>query len=51
VKYLLDTNVLSEVIRKEPNRALLPRFRETTPRDVVTWVVCVAELVSESWWI
>jgi len=44
VKYLLDTNVLSEVIRKEPNRGLLQRLREVPARDVVTSTVCVAEL-------
>jgi tRNA(fMet)-specific endonuclease VapC len=44
VKYLLDTNVLSEVIRKDPNRGLLQRLDEIAPRDAVTSVVCVAEL-------
>lgn len=44
MKYLLDTNVLSEVIRKDPNRGLLQRLDEIAPRDAVTSVVCVAEL-------
>jgi tRNA(fMet)-specific endonuclease VapC len=44
VRYLLDTNVLSEVIRKDPNRGLLQRLGEIAPRDAVTSVVCVAEL-------
>ena len=44
MKYLLDTNVLSEVIRKNPNRGLLQRLNEVAPRDVVTSAVCVAEL-------
>jgi tRNA(fMet)-specific endonuclease VapC len=44
VRYLLDTNVLSEVIRKEPNRGLLQRLGEISPRDVVTSAICVAEL-------
>ena len=44
MKYLLDTNVLSEVIRKEPNRSLMQRLGEVLPRDVVTSAVCVAEL-------
>jgi tRNA(fMet)-specific endonuclease VapC len=44
VRYLLDTNVLSEVIRKEPNRGLLQRLSEVAARDVVTSAVCVAEL-------
>jgi len=44
VRYLLDTNVLSEVIRKEPNPGVVQRLRDVGPRDVVTSVVCVAEL-------
>jgi tRNA(fMet)-specific endonuclease VapC len=44
VRYLLDTNVLSEVIRKDPNRGLLQRLRAVAARDVVTSAVCVAEL-------
>ena len=44
MRYLLDTNVLSEVIRKEPNQGLLQRLGAISPRDAVTSVVCVAEL-------
>ena len=44
MRYLLDTNVLSEVIRKEPNPGVVQRLRDVGPRDVVTSVVCVAEL-------
>jgi tRNA(fMet)-specific endonuclease VapC len=44
VRYLLDTNVLSEVIRKDPNRGLLQRLGTVAQRDAVTSVVCVAEL-------
>lgn len=44
MRYLLDTNVLSEVIRKDPNRGLLQRLRAVAARDVVTSAVCVAEL-------
>ena len=44
MKYLLDTNVLSEVIRKDPNRGVLRRLNEIAARDVVTSAVCVAEL-------
>ena len=44
MRYLLDTNVLSEVIRKEPNRGVLKRLDEISPRDAMTSVVCVAEL-------
>ena len=44
MRYLLDTNVLSEVIRKDPNQGLLQRLGNVAPRDSVTSVVCVAEL-------
>lgn len=44
MRYLLDTNVLSEVLRKEPNRGLLQRLSEVAARDAVTSAVCVAEL-------
>lgn len=44
MRYLLDTNVLSEVIRKDPNRGLLQRLGAVAARDVVTSAVCVAEL-------
>lgn len=44
MRYLLDTNVLSEVIRKDPNRGLLQRLSEVAPRDAVTSAICVAEL-------
>ena len=44
MRYLLDTNVLSEVIRKDPNRGLLQRLGTVAQRDAVTSVVCVAEL-------
>lgn len=44
MRYLLDTNVLSEVIRKEPNRELMQRLNEVAPREATTSVVCVAEL-------
>ena len=44
MRYLLDTNVLSEVIRKDPNRGLMQRLDKVAPRDAVTSVVCVSEL-------
>ena len=44
MRYLLDTNVLSEVIRRDPNRGLLQRLGTVARRDAVTSVVCVAEL-------
>ena len=42
--YLLDTNVLSEVIKKRPEPSVLARLREITPESVFTSVVCVTEL-------
>lgn len=44
MRYLLDTNVLSEVIRKHPNPALIQRLNEVDAADVVTSAICVAEL-------
>jgi tRNA(fMet)-specific endonuclease VapC len=44
VRYLLHTNVLSEVIRKDPNHALLQRLNEVAASDIVTSAICVAEL-------
>ncbi|HEY8132190.1 MAG TPA: type II toxin-antitoxin system VapC family toxin [Thermoanaerobaculia bacterium] len=43
-KYLLDTNVLSEVMRKRPNSGVVQRLGEIPAHDTVTSVVCVAEL-------
>lgn len=42
--YLLDTNVLSEVIKKRPEPSVLARLREVAPGSVFTSVVCVTEL-------
>ncbi len=42
--YLLDTNVLSEVIKKRPEPAVLARLREVAPGSVFTSAVCVTEL-------
>ena len=42
--YLLDTNVLSEVIKKRPEPSVLARLREVAPASVFTSAVCVAEL-------
>lgn len=44
MRYLLDTNVLSEVIRKEPNRGVLQRLNGVAARDLVTSVVCIGEM-------
>jgi tRNA(fMet)-specific endonuclease VapC len=42
--YLLDTNVLSEVIKKRPEPSVLARLRDVAPGSVFTSVVCVTEL-------
>jgi predicted nucleic acid-binding protein len=42
--YLLDTNVLSEVVKKRPEPTVLARLREISPGSVFTSVVCVTEL-------
>jgi tRNA(fMet)-specific endonuclease VapC len=42
--YLLDTNVLSEVVRKRPEPSVLARLREIAPGAAFTSVVCVTEL-------
>ena len=42
--FLLDTNVLSEVLKKRPEPKLVERLRSTRPRDLATSAVCVAEL-------
>ena len=42
--YLLDTNVLSEVIRRRPEPSVLARLRQIAPGSVFTSVVCVTEL-------
>lgn len=44
--YLLDTNVLSEILKKRPSQEVLARLR-ATPRDALaTSAVCVVELRS-----
>jgi predicted nucleic acid-binding protein len=42
--YLLDTNVLSEVLRKRPEPRVVERLREVAPGAVFTSVVCLTEL-------
>jgi tRNA(fMet)-specific endonuclease VapC len=42
--YLLDTNVLSEVVKKRPEPSVMARLREISPGSVFTSVVCVTEL-------
>ena len=42
--YLLDTNVLSEVLKKRPEPRLLERLRGVPAHQLWTSAVCVAEL-------
>ncbi len=42
--YLLDTNVLSEVLKKRPEPSVLARLRELAPSAAFTSAVCVSEL-------
>ncbi|MBI5482104.1 MAG: PIN domain-containing protein [Deltaproteobacteria bacterium] len=42
--YLLDTNVLSEVIRKRPADSVLRRLRALAPEALFTSSICVMEL-------
>jgi tRNA(fMet)-specific endonuclease VapC len=42
--YLLDTNVLSELVRKEPSRDVIHRLRQVRGQRLTTSAVCVFEL-------
>jgi tRNA(fMet)-specific endonuclease VapC len=42
--YLLDTNVLSEVLRKRPEPAVIERLRSLSAAETLTSAVCVMEL-------
>lgn len=42
--YLLDTNVLSHVIRKRPPPGLIDRLRQREPDRLLTSCICVMEL-------
>lgn len=44
MNYLLDTNILSEALKKRPEPRVLEKLRATPPRALATSVVCVAEL-------
>jgi tRNA(fMet)-specific endonuclease VapC len=43
-RYLLDTNVLSELLRKRPDAALLEHVRAVRRAELATSAVCVMEL-------
>ena len=42
--YLLDTNVLTELIRKRPSPGVLERLRSISPSDLATSSICLTEL-------
>lgn len=42
--YLLDTNILSELIKKRPNHHLMKRLGQVPGRHLFTSVICVMEL-------
>ena len=42
--YLLDTNILSELIKKRPNPDLLSQLRSKQARSLFTSSICVMEL-------
>ena len=42
--YLLDTNLLSEVLRKRPDPGVLDRLRAASARRLCTSAICIAEL-------
>ena len=42
--YLLDTNILSEFLKRTPAEALVDRIRRHPPETLCTSVICVMEL-------
>lgn len=44
MKYLLDTSVCSQPIKRHPVRAALERWDSENPESVATSVVCLAEI-------
>lgn len=42
--YLLDTNILSEVIKKRPHPPLIERLRSQPSKDLFTSSICAMEL-------
>ncbi len=42
--YLLDTNILSELLRKRPAEAVLERLKKVPSEELLTSVVCLTEL-------
>ncbi len=44
MKYLLDTNILSELLKKRPSPHLIDRLRSKQPESICTSSICVMEL-------
>lgn len=44
IGYLLDTNVISELLRKRPHPRVVERVRAARPEQLATSVVCAVEL-------
>ncbi|MHC4717400.1 MAG: PIN domain-containing protein, partial [Planctomycetota bacterium] len=42
--YLLDTNILSDLIKKRPNRYLLSQLRAKPSHALITSSICIMEL-------
>lgn len=42
--YLLDTNVLSELMRQNPNPNVAARFESVSVEDLFTSVICIEEI-------
>ena len=42
--YLFDTNILSEVIKRKPNKVLMKRLKETPGNAQFTSCICVMEM-------
>jgi tRNA(fMet)-specific endonuclease VapC len=45
VKYLLDTDIISSLVRREPSHALIRRLAQIPPRDQCTSSITLGELV------
>ena len=42
--YLLDTNILSEIIRKRPNQYVISQLRSNASNELFTSCICIMEL-------
>jgi predicted nucleic acid-binding protein len=42
--FLLDTNILSEIIRKKPNRNFIKKLEGVPSPAIITAVICIMEL-------